>query len=114
MTPAPIWAGVWQPCWLLTHDTDARPRTGPAGPPAHRAPDNQLEERLMTDDTPTRPLTARTITDAEIEALMDAAGAHGDASLYETCRRALMRRGGRGDCARAVNWARAESIHASC
>jgi hypothetical protein len=54
-------------------------------------------------------LTARTVTDDDIRALMDAAGAHGDASLVETCTRALARRGGRARCAEVISWARAEA-----
>lgn len=54
-------------------------------------------------------LTAHTITDAQIRLLRAEAGVAGDTAMVRTCDRALARRGGRdrGECARAINDARA-------
>lgn len=55
----------------------------------------------------TGKLTARTITDKQIRDLRSEAAAAGDSDLVRVCDRALARRGGRGECARAINDARA-------
>jgi len=57
-------------------------------------------------------LTARTIRDEDIHALRDAARQAGDTELARTCNRALSRRGGRGDCAKVIAWAREEATWA--
>jgi hypothetical protein len=51
----------------------------------------------------TRTITARTITDPMIRALRDEAAAAGDEEQVKICDRALARRGGRGECAAAIN-----------
>lgn len=48
-------------------------------------------------------LTARTITDAQIEAYRTAAGQAGDLDAVRICDRALRRRGGRGEVAEWIN-----------
>lgn len=56
---------------------------------------------------PTNTLSARTITDDQIRALRDEAGAAGDTDMVRICDLALARRGGRGLCADAIIAARA-------
>ena len=63
--------------------------------------------REKTMHTKTRRLTARTITDRQIESFRIAAGEAGDHEAVRICDRALARRGGRGEVADMLNSAAA-------
>lgn len=79
-----------------------RPKSGSHAPSIDPRPVPQGPGfRGVSTMTQTAP-TARTITDRQIELLLAEAEAHGDAGMARTCRRALARRGGRGECAAAI------------
>jgi hypothetical protein len=55
--------------------------------------------------SPQKPLNARSISDRQIRALRAKSAQNGDLEILKICEKALKRRGGRGDCADAINLA---------